>query len=77
MEKYIGESLASGLIRPSSSPIGFFFVKKKDSSLQPCIDYWSLNEIIVKNKYPLPLIHAAFGPLHEARFFTKLDLWNA
>lgn len=50
MEKYTGESLASGLIRPSSSPIGFFFVKKKDSSLQPCIDYWSLNEIMVKNE---------------------------
>lgn len=32
MESYISESLAIGLIRPSSSPVdaGFFFVKKKD-----------------------------------------------
>lgn len=38
METYISESLASGLIYPSSSPVGvgFFFVKKKDSSLRPC-----------------------------------------
>lgn len=41
MEKYISESLAAGLIHPSSSPVGagFFFVKKKDGSLQPHIDY--------------------------------------
>ena len=37
METYIQDSLASGLIRPSSSPLGavFFFVKKKDSTLRP------------------------------------------
>lgn len=34
---------------------GFFFVAKKDKTLHPCIDYWGLNEISVKNKYPLPL----------------------
>lgn len=51
-----------------------FFVKKKDGSLCPCIDFRSLNDITVKNKYPLPLIDAAFGRLHKARFFTKLDL---
>lgn len=40
MESYIGESLASGLIVPSSSPVGagFFFVKKKDGTLRPCND---------------------------------------
>ncbi|KAI3364918.1 hypothetical protein L3Q82_001097 [Scortum barcoo] len=40
MEKYISESLAAGLIRPSSSPLGagFFFVEKKDKTLRPCID---------------------------------------
>lgn len=41
MEKYIKDSLAAGLIRPSTSPVGagFFFVGKKDSSLLPCIDF--------------------------------------
>ena len=55
MRSYITESLASGIIRPSSSPVaaGFFFVSKKDGSLRPCIDYRQLNTITVKNKYPI------------------------
>lgn len=79
MEKYIRESLAAGLIRPSSLPVaaGFFFVSKKDKSLQPCIDYRGLNAITIKNKYPLPLINSAFEPLHGATIFSKLDLRNA
>ena len=79
METYITDSLATGLIRPSSSPLGagFFFVEKKDKSLRPCIDFRGLNDITIKNKYPLPLIDSAFRPLHEATIFTKLDLRNA
>lgn len=76
METYIWESLAAGLICPSSSPVGagFFFVEKKDRTLRPCIDFRSLNEITVKNKYPLPLIDSAFAPLHDTVIFPKLDL---
>ena len=79
MEAYITNSLASGFIRPSSSPMGagFFFVEKNDKSLRPCIDYRGFNDITVKNKYPLPLIDSAFGPLHQATIFSKLDLHNA
>lgn len=79
MEKYIHDSLAAGIIRPSSSPVGagFFFVSKKDHSLRPCIDYRGLNAITVKNKYPLPLISSAFEPIQEATIFSKLDLRNA
>ncbi len=79
MEKYITDSLAAGLIRPSSSPLGagFFFVEKKDTTLRPCIDFRGLNDITVKNKYPLPLIDPSFEPLCNAKIFTKLDLRNA
>ena len=79
MRNYISESLTSGVIRPSSSPVaaGFFFVAKKDGSLRPCIDYRHLNEITVKNRYPLPLISSTFEPLSEASIYTKLDLRNA
>ncbi|KAK2897100.1 hypothetical protein Q8A73_013480 [Channa argus] len=79
MEKYIRESLQAGLIRPSSSPVtaGFFFVSKKDKTLRPCIDYRGLNNITVKNKYPLPLLNSAFESLQGATIFTKLDLRNA
>ncbi|KAI2648698.1 Transposon Tf2-9 polyprotein [Labeo rohita] len=70
---------AAGFIRPSSSPAGagFFFVGKKDGSLRPCIDYRGLNNITVKNTYPLPLISSAFERLQGASIFTKLDLRNA
>ena len=79
MEKYISESLAAGIIRPSSSPLGagVFFVNKKDNTLRPCIDFRGLNNITVKNKYPLPLLNSAFELLHGATIFTKLDLRSA
>lgn len=79
MEEYISNSLAAGLICPSSSPAGagFFFVEKKDKSSRPCIDYQGLNDITVKNRYPLPLISSAFELLQGATIFTKLDLRNA
>ncbi|KAL0147984.1 hypothetical protein M9458_056711 [Cirrhinus mrigala] len=67
MEKYISDSLAAKIIRPSSSPAGagFFFVEKKDRGL---------NSITVKNTYSLPLMSSAFERLQGASFFTKLDL---
>ncbi len=79
MERYIQDSQVAGIIRPSSSPAGagFFFVGKKDGSLRPCIDYRGLNDITVKNRYPLPLMSSAFELLQGAAIFTKLDLCNA
>uniref|UniRef100_A0A8K9UV32 Gypsy retrotransposon integrase-like protein 1 n=1 Tax=Oncorhynchus mykiss TaxID=8022 RepID=A0A8K9UV32_ONCMY len=79
LEDYLSVALDAGTIVPSSSPAGagFFFVKKKDGSLRPCIDYRGLNDITVKNRYPLPLMSSAFEILQGARFFTKLDLRNA
>ncbi|KAI2653667.1 Transposon Tf2-9 polyprotein [Labeo rohita] len=79
MNNYIKEKLAKGFIRPSTSPAsaGFFFVKKKDGGLWPCIDYRGLNEVTVKFRYPLPLVPAALEKLCQARYYTKLDLRNA
>ncbi|KAI7790732.1 hypothetical protein IRJ41_023830, partial [Triplophysa rosa] len=77
-DKYIQESLLAGLIRHSSSLAGVgFFVQKKDGSLRPCIDYRGLNDITIKNRYPLPLMSSAFELLQGARVFTKLDLRNS
>lgn len=76
MEDYIQDSLAAGIIRPSSSPVGagFFFVGMQDGTLCPCIDSRGLNDIKERNSCPLPLIDSAFTPLHGAKLFTKLDL---
>ena len=55
--------LERGFIIESDSPWGapVLFVKKKDGSLRLCIDYRGLNELTIKNKYPLPLIDELFS----------------
>jgi hypothetical protein len=55
-----------------ASPV--FFIKKKDGSLQLMQDYQMLNEMTVKNKYPLPLISELVNQLRGAKYFTKLDV---
>ncbi|KAI4894775.1 hypothetical protein NFI96_013552 [Prochilodus magdalenae] len=79
MEEYIQEALSQGYIRPSTSPAaaGFFFVKKKDGGLRPCIDYRGLNAITKSYAYPLPLVPVALEQLRGATIFTKLDLRSA
>jgi hypothetical protein len=54
--------LEKGFIRPSSSPWGCptIFVKKKDETLRMCMDYRPLNEVTIKNNYPLPRIDILF-----------------
>jgi hypothetical protein len=68
--------LDKGFIRPSSSPWGCpaIFVKKKDQTLRMCVDYRPLNEVTIKNKYPLPRIDILFDQLTGARVFSKIDL---
>lgn len=79
MDQYIKDSLAAGIIRPLSSPggTGAFFVEKKDNTLRPCIDYWGLNNITVKNFYPLMLLSIAFELLQGTTVFSNLDLRNS
>ncbi len=79
MRTYIEEELAKGFIVPSKSPasVGFFFVKKREGTLRPCIDYRGLNDITVKFRYPLSLVPPALEQLRSGKYFTKLDLRNA
>ena len=51
-----------------------FFIKKKDRALCLVQDYQALNAIMVKNKYPLPLISELIEKLQGVRYFTKLDV---
>jgi hypothetical protein len=50
------------------------FVEKKDGTKRMCIDYRSLNEITIKNKYHLPRIEDLFDQLRGASEFSKIDL---
>jgi hypothetical protein len=50
------------------------FVEKKNKSLRMCVDYCSLNEVTIKNKYPLRRIDDLFDQLKGAKYFSKVDL---
>ncbi|XP_074349376.1 uncharacterized protein LOC141689096 [Apium graveolens] len=58
LKKQLIELLEKGYIRPSVSPWGtpVLFVKKKDGTMRLCTDYRKLNQVTVKNKYPLPRV---------------------
>jgi hypothetical protein len=64
-----------GFIQQSSSSWGapVLFVEKKDSSKRLVVDYCSLNEVTIKNKYPLPNINDLFDQLKGAKVFSKID----
>jgi hypothetical protein len=76
LKTQLQDLLEKGFIRPSSSPWGCpaIFVKKKDQTLLMCVDYRPLNEVTIKNKYPLPRIDILFDQLTRARVFSKIDL---
>jgi hypothetical protein len=79
LKKQIDELLEKGYIRPSTSPWAapVLFVEKKDVIKRMCIDYRSLNEVTVKNKYPLPRIEDLFEQLRGDNVFSKIDLRSA
>ena len=70
------ELLNQRFIRLNVSPWGapMLFVKKKDGTLCPCIDYRELNEVTIKNKYSLLRIDDLFDQLQEAAVSFKIDL---
>jgi hypothetical protein len=49
-------------------------VKKKDGTQWMCVDYRSLNEVTIKNKYPLPRIEDLFDQMKGTSVFSKIDL---
>jgi hypothetical protein len=79
LKKQLTELQKAWYIRPSSSPWGasVLFVQKKDGSQRMCVesvDYRSLNDVTIKNKYPLPRIDDLFDQMRGARVFSKIDL---
>jgi len=48
--------------------------KKKDDTLQMCIDYQALNKRAIKNMYHIPRIDELMDELRGAKYFLKIDL---
>jgi hypothetical protein len=76
LKRQIEELLSKGFIRPSSSPRGAptLFVDKKDGSRRMCVDYRSLSEVTIKNKYPLARIEDLFDQNRGVKVFSKIEL---
>jgi hypothetical protein len=76
LKEHIKELLEKGFIHPSSSPWGtpMIFVPKKDGTQRLCVDYHAVNEVTVKNKYPLPRIDYLFHQPYGVCVFSKIDL---
>ena len=75
-ELHLKKMLAAGVIQPSysewsSAPV---LVRKKDGTVRWCIDYRKLNEVTIKDVFPLPLIRDCLDTLYGTQFFSTLDL---
>jgi hypothetical protein len=76
LKEHLKELLEKGFIHPSSSSWGapVIFVLKKDGIQRLWMNYHALNEVTVKNKYPLPRIVDLFDQLRGVSVFSKIDL---
>ena len=75
----IREMLEKGVIVPSKSPFSspIVMVPKKDGSNRMCIDYRKLDDLTVKDAYPLPRIGQTIDALQGAEVFSSVDLASA
>lgn len=76
MQRTVNDLAAQGVIELSDSPwsSAVVLVKKKDGTQRFCVDYRALNDVTVKDSYPLPRIDDTLDALVGARWFSTLDL---
>ena len=76
LKVYIETNLANEFITLSKSPVGalILYDRKSNSSLRLYVNYQGLNNLTIKNWYPLPLIGVLLDWLRKARRYTQLDL---
>ena len=72
----VEKMLKKGIIEPSNSPWSspIVLVSKKDGSTRFCVDYRKLNDVTVKDAYPIPRVHDCLDALSESKWFSTMDL---
>ncbi|XP_052231012.1 uncharacterized protein LOC127844654 [Dreissena polymorpha] len=72
-ESHLEKMLRAGVIQ-ESAPV---LIRKRDGTVRWCIDYRKLNDVTIKNVFPLPLIDDCLDTLAGNVWFSKLDANSA
>ncbi|GBM01283.1 Transposon Ty3-I Gag-Pol polyprotein [Araneus ventricosus] len=76
VQTQVAEWLEQGIVEPCSSEYSspVVIVRKKDGTPRVCIDYRKLNKVVVKDRFPLPLIEDILDRLQGSHVFSTIDL---
>ncbi|RAL60705.1 hypothetical protein DID88_010023 [Monilinia fructigena] len=76
VRKWIDDNLSKGFIRESRSRSAapLLLAAKPGGGVRICQDYRGLNNVTIKNRYPLPIVRETLDALCNATVYTKLDI---